>query len=724
MALGVSIVTYVEISSGLGRHMQTLSPDQLHRFNASRFAAILLYVVGLTFVKLSFLAQYYRTFADRTIRRICMCFAFYCSLWGVVQAILYSFSCIPIQYLFPAISESCIRSGGIWSAIAVINVLTDAIIFGLPLKPLWRTSLVKRQKYLLSGIFFFGFVICVISVARIPTLRLTAASTDQTLTYTTTAILSLAELELAIVCTSLPVLRPIIARFVPGVSPPDPSPTPCTGRAGLSSRLWFSRDKRRGAGNFRDEFSMLDTNLSGSTNTTARSFFKSLAPTQKNNREDEHPVLVASTEARHVETGKDGQQKDEKKNSGSPKIVELNHHRKKDEENGLDVPLDFFHHPSLNKGIIKKPPAIVPRDLRKGTCRETDSSKAPTSPINFSQTDGQSSAQTTNSFRPRDVQGDDFVTSLSQPCHLGNVEAVTTRDVCSICSSELLPDRLRSPTQQQQQQQPQAELPTPLPPVDEQAKDAGTQTLLSSSSSRRKGIPAGTSAEQQQQRVSDTIRVTQSTQTALPWVVESCSPDSSRAPSLHTTQASTEEGDHHARAAVAVEVARQGTIARARERAMQAIADKTYGQVGEVHQGRARVVQVDNSQRRQAAIGLEEVLGLDLDRSPRRPLGPIQSRKEAMRLAVDAKANRPTETAAASKRVQRTERERERELTANQRQKDAASKERDAGETAPTSQASPMQVQDAGDQAEVAPSAAEKRAAATSWLRLSTDFSL
>lgn len=93
--------------------METLSADQLHAFNACRFAATILYVVGLTSTKLSFLAQYYRTFADRTIRRICMCFGFYCSLWLVVQCILYSFSCIPIQYLFPNMTDMCILSPGI-----------------------------------------------------------------------------------------------------------------------------------------------------------------------------------------------------------------------------------------------------------------------------------------------------------------------------------------------------------------------------------------------------------------------------------------------------------------------------------------------------------------------------------------------------------------------------------------------------------------------------------
>lgn len=552
--------------------------------------------------------------------------------------------------------------------------------------------------------------------------------------------MSLAELELAIVCTSIPVLRPIIARFVPGVSPPDPSPTPSTGTAGSSSRPWYSREKKRESGNYHGKSSLLDTNVSGSTVTTARSFFKSLAPTRENDREDENPVMLAVAETRCVET-KGGRQRYEKKDLGAPKIVELNHHRKNDDENCLDTPLDFFHHPSLNKGVVKKPHAIVPRDLRKDAGQETDSSKVSTSPITFSQiqqfldsqssplgtchsgndTNEQSSARTTNSFfRHGNKQGDDFITGLSHPSHPGNAEAVTPREVCSICSSELLPDRLRSPAQQQRPST--AELPPLLPPVDDQAKDAGTQTSLSSISSRKKGGPTSTSAgqQQQQQRADGTVRVTQSTQTTLPWVAESSSPDSSRAPSLHTTQASTEEGDRHAGAAavVAVEVARQGTIARARERAMQAIADKTYGQVGEVHQGRARVVQVDTTQRRQAAIGLDEVLGLDSDRSPRRPVGPIQSRKEAVR-AADAKANRAAEASTASKRSQRTERE----LTANQRQKDGVHKERDARESVPTSQLSPSQFQNVEAQSEFTPSATDKRAAATSWLRLSTDFS-
>lgn len=61
--------------------------------------------------------------------------------------------------------------------------------------------------------------VCIISIIRIPTLRQGASSPDPTFTNVSTALWSLAELQTAILCTSLPILRPIVAKFVQGISP-------------------------------------------------------------------------------------------------------------------------------------------------------------------------------------------------------------------------------------------------------------------------------------------------------------------------------------------------------------------------------------------------------------------------------------------------------------------------------------------------------------------------
>lgn len=547
-----------------------------------------------------------------------------------------------------------------------------------------------------------AFSICVISVARIPTLRHTATSIDQTSTYATTALLSLAELELAIICTSLPVLRPVIAHFVSGVSSPDAP----------STQLGAGRRRNEGGRrrvSYREE-PLLNTNMSGSTVTT-RSFFRSLT-TRDEDRDDELPVVaIAETKVVRTKSGRG------EKTLDSPTIVEVNY-RKRDEEKRLDTPMDFFHRPSINEGMMKKPPPIVPRDLRKDGSQDSSSKAStpltsfgsssqgsprrllptPISPLSTQlsgeDSDDFSSARTTNSFfRHRAKQGDDFYSTdgLNHMC-TPNADTLT-RDVCSMCSSELLPERLRSPTQ------PLQDLPA-LPSLDEQGRDAGTQTQPS-----RKRKPSKTRRAGVDDNAEAVVTTTQSTQTAIPW---ESSPDTSRSASPQTSEPER----------VTVEVARQGTIARARERAMQAIADKTYGQVGEVHHGRARVVQVDTSQRRQAAIGVEELMGLEYDQSPQRPVGPIQSRKEVKRLS-GGRSSRPTETVV-NKKVQMAEPEPE---PGRQLRNGPHSQSDATNTTNKETQPSALQGSVGKNQTEPEPCASDKRAASTSWLRLSADLS-
>lgn len=515
---------------------------------------------------------------------------------------------------------------------------------------------------------------------------------------------------------------------MPGVAPPaGTSEQVGTGEEG-SGRA----DKNGRGAKYRDD-SLLNTNLSGSTVTT-RSFFRSLT-TRDEEREDEQSVLPAASKTSAVETT-DGK-RDEKKSMDTTKIVEVKQ-RKTDEKKNLETPFDFFHCPTLKKGT-QKPAPIVPRDLRKDASLDSSWKALPTpmtitrsspqsstrkllltpiSPLSthFSahETTDLSSARTTNSFfRPRHRPGDDFYSQyvFSHTCNV-NSEAFT-REVCSVCSSELLPERLRAPAL------PPPELPPlELPPLDDKAQDAGTQTT---SFSRKRKQP-GTSQRRRgggESDDDDDVMVTQATQTATPWA---SSVESSRAPSLRRSEEDTR---------IEIEVARQGTITRARERAMQAIAEKTYGQVGEVHQGRARVVQVDSSQRRLAAIGLDEVMGLDGGRGPRLPSRPVQSRKEAV-MVSEGKTIRPAADTLGSKMRPTMEPEpmpgqqqnQQQQHHHHQQQQDAAARNKwEVKETFSTLSSSQAQVSEASRHTEPTPSASERRAATTtSWLRLSTDF--
>lgn len=162
------------------------------------------------------------------------------------------------------------------TAISSINVCTDLIIFSIPMRPLWVMPLLQRQRYLLIGIFCFGFVVVIISIVRIPTLRHGASSPDPTFTNVQTALWSLAELETAILCTSLPILRPIVARFMRGVAPPDAADGQMKGPHGQGQNV---EEVRRGPRQLPGESLLIPTEMTGSTLKSATQQFKSKTST-------------------------------------------------------------------------------------------------------------------------------------------------------------------------------------------------------------------------------------------------------------------------------------------------------------------------------------------------------------------------------------------------------------------------------------------------------------
>lgn len=144
------------------------------------------------------------------------------------------------------------------------------------MKPLWNMPLLQRQRYLLIGIFCFGFIVVIISIIRIPTLRHGASSPDPTFTNVQTALWSLAELETAILCTSLPILRPIVARFMRGVAPPDAADGHMKGPHGQVLNV---EEVRHGPRQLPGESLLIPTGMTGSTLKSATQQFKSKTST-------------------------------------------------------------------------------------------------------------------------------------------------------------------------------------------------------------------------------------------------------------------------------------------------------------------------------------------------------------------------------------------------------------------------------------------------------------
>jgi hypothetical protein len=110
-------------------------------------------------VKLTFLAQYYRVLVSRRFRIICVVAMIIVGLWSFSQVLVGIFICRPIAGFWDSsLSPDCIPTRTQWYINAAGNILTDVVIFVLPLPVLVHLKLPNAQRLSLVAIFSLGFL--------------------------------------------------------------------------------------------------------------------------------------------------------------------------------------------------------------------------------------------------------------------------------------------------------------------------------------------------------------------------------------------------------------------------------------------------------------------------------------------------------------------------------------------------------------------------------------
>jgi hypothetical protein len=89
----------------------------------------------------------------------------------------------------------------------------------LPVRSIWALQIPRQQKFALLVILTIGWFVCVVSILRLRALVVLAQHPEDSTWYSApTAYWSAIEANLAIVCASLPALKPLIVRVIPAFS--------------------------------------------------------------------------------------------------------------------------------------------------------------------------------------------------------------------------------------------------------------------------------------------------------------------------------------------------------------------------------------------------------------------------------------------------------------------------------------------------------------------------
>jgi hypothetical protein len=118
-----------------------------------------LYNFALASIKLSILALYYRIFITETFRKIVVAVATFVVLWLITIEIPIFLICRPLQSFWnPRLSKNCLDVTAMIYYITTSNLVTNLVVFVLPVPVIIRLHITTRNKVALCILFSIGIL--------------------------------------------------------------------------------------------------------------------------------------------------------------------------------------------------------------------------------------------------------------------------------------------------------------------------------------------------------------------------------------------------------------------------------------------------------------------------------------------------------------------------------------------------------------------------------------
>ncbi|KDN72221.1 putative integral membrane protein [Colletotrichum sublineola] len=206
-AEGISKVSLGLFTFGLPLHM-TDAAGQLY------YSIQMLYVVILILVKGAIVAFFRRIFPRRSFQIVVYIVLTVLVLHGLLFVLLIMFECTPVASIWDrSLDRKCIDINAVTLASAVLSIVEDFVILAMPIPELRRLKLTRKQKTAVVLLFSLGSFTCITSMVRIRWLSIFVDPYDMTWERVDLVNWSVAEISSALLCGSLPALRPLFKKI-------------------------------------------------------------------------------------------------------------------------------------------------------------------------------------------------------------------------------------------------------------------------------------------------------------------------------------------------------------------------------------------------------------------------------------------------------------------------------------------------------------------------------
>ncbi|KAJ5782859.1 hypothetical protein N7457_004633 [Penicillium paradoxum] len=246
-AIGLqSVIIVGVVQTGVGYdHVTAIAevygPDPITKLLQLAIPMQFLWVLSLSCTKISILLLYLAIFPVTWVVRTVWVNIAVILTWTVGTILAGCLICRPFAYNWDQTipGGSCGNQVTSFTVTGVINVVTDVVVLVIPMPLLYTLQLAIYKKVTLMIIFGLGTVTCIISILRISSLS-SMDFADLTYSIPLVNVFSGLEICLAVILSSVPLMRPLLTR---SSRTPDPTAHTSSKSSPSSRRSKFTGDE-------------------------------------------------------------------------------------------------------------------------------------------------------------------------------------------------------------------------------------------------------------------------------------------------------------------------------------------------------------------------------------------------------------------------------------------------------------------------------------------------